>query len=618
MDNDAAMYIKNGDYNSACEIADEYYEQFKLDESEEILNEMYDKLIDEYGTGSEEAIRCLKKIALVNREKHNFDYALSLYNTVLEWYDQNDMLYESNALDTMAEIATIFNHYNRYDEAYALLGKAYDISSETYGKNDSESCHILFEIADCCEELGQYEESILCYEQLIEIYESDDNDDCAEPLALAYNGLSYTYRKMGQLEKAKELCEKAVEIMKENGAQDSTNLLLILNELCGIYSRLEMYDKEFSLRKDVLKRAEELYGFEHYNVNIAKSNLADAYESLGDYKKAAELFKECYDWSVTNLGENHGETVRNLNRLARALRKTGKYDEAICLIEKVYIHLSETLGENHPDTIDAMESLAFCYADKKEYGIAKEMLRKTIELSRSKYRSCARYFYLCESYIFMCALNGDYAETIELVGKLEQFSKTFSEPVENGLDEFMAIAYKGLDRFDKAAFYQRKSIEFYKGVRPKDHPEILQAELELADILFEKEEYPEALKICLSLSEKLEKSCQREQDRLNNTVLTARIYTATGKHSQAGALLDTLLESTDKEQYKDIYADALFASAENNKLLKQYATALKQAEQSLEIRRKVYKSTSSKIVDSVNQCNEINKLIKKEKQNETM
>ena len=220
MDNDAAMYIKNGDYNSACEIADEYYEQFKLDESEEILNEMYDKLIDEYGTGSEEAIRCLKKIALVNREKHNFDYALSLYNTVLEWYDQNDMLYESNALDTMAEIATIFNHYNRYDEAYTLLGKAYDISSETYGKNDSESCHILFEIADCCEELGRYEEAVLCYEQLIETYESDKND-CSESLALAYNGLSYTYRKMGQLEKAKELCEKAVEIMKENGAQDS-------------------------------------------------------------------------------------------------------------------------------------------------------------------------------------------------------------------------------------------------------------------------------------------------------------------------------------------------------------------------------------------------------------
>lgn len=79
--------------------------------------------------------------------------------------------------------------------------------------------------------------------------------------------------------------------MKENGAQDSTNLLLILNELCGIYSRLEMYDKEFSLRKDVLKRAEELYGFEHYNVNIAKSNLADAYESLGDYKKRQNYSK---------------------------------------------------------------------------------------------------------------------------------------------------------------------------------------------------------------------------------------------------------------------------------------------------------------------------------------
>lgn len=612
MDNDAAMYIKNGDYNSACEIADEYYEQFKLDESEEILNEMYDKLIDEYGTGSDEAIRCLRKIALVNQEKHNFDYALSLYNTVLEWYDQNDMLYESNALNTMVEIATIFNHYKRYDEAYALLGKAYDISSEIYGKNDSESCHILFKIADCCEELGRYEEAVLCYEQLIETYESDKND-CSESLALAYNGLSYVYRMMGQLEKAKNLCEKAVEIMKENGAQDSTNLLLILNELCGIYSRLAMHDKELLLRNDVLKRAEKLYGFEHYNVNIAKSNLADAYEEIGEYKKAAELFRQCYDWSLVNLGEKHGETIRNQSRLASVLRKVGQYDESMRLTEKSYIFLSETLGENHPDTIYAIEDLAFCYADKEEYGIAKEMIRKAIELSRSKYRSCARYFYLCESYIFMCAVNGDYAETIELVGKLEQFSKTFSEPVENGLDEFMAIAYKGLDRFDKAAFYQRKSIEFYKGVRPKDHPEILQAELELADILFEKEEYPEALKICLSLSEKLEKSCQREQDRLNNTVLTARIYTATGKHSQAGALLDTLLESTDKEQYKDIYADALFASAENYIALKRYQKAYKHAKQSLEIRTAIHKGTHTKVADSINQCKDIKRLIGKEK-----
>lgn len=612
MDNDAAMYIKNGDYNSACEIADEYYEQFKLDESEEILNEMYDKLIDEYGTGSDEAIRCLRKIALVNQEKHNFDYALSLYNTVLEWYDQNDMLYESNALNTMVEIATIFNHYKRYDEAYALLGKAYDISSEIYGKNDSESCHILFKIADCCEELGRYEEAVLCYEQLIETYESDKND-CSESLALAYNGLSYVYRMMGQLEKAKNLCEKAVEIMKENGAQDSTNLLLILNELCGIYSRLAMHDKELLLRNDVLKRAEKLYGFEHYNVNIAKSNLADAYEEIGEYKKAAELFRQCYDWSLVNLGEKHGETIRNQSRLASVLRKVGQYDESMRLTEKSYIFLSETLGENHPDTIYAIEDLAFCYADKEEYGIAKEMIRKAIELSRSKYRSCARYFYLCESYIFMCAVNGDYAETIELVGKLEQFSKTFSEPVENGLDEFMAIAYKGLDRFDKAAFYQRKSIAFYKGVRPKDHPEILQAELELADILFEKEEYPEALKICLSLSEKLEKSCQREQDRLNNTVLTARIYTATGKHSQAGALLDTLLESTDKEQYKDIYADALFASAENYIALKRYQKAYKHAKQSLEIRTAIHKGTHTKVADSINQCKDIKRLIGKEK-----
>lgn len=120
------------------------------------------------------------------------------------------MLYESNALDTMAEIATIFNHYNRYDEAYTLLGKAYDISSETYGKNDSESCHILFEIADCCEELGRYEEAVLCYEQLIETYESDKND-CSESLALAYNGLSYTYRKWDSLKKQRSCAKKPLK-----------------------------------------------------------------------------------------------------------------------------------------------------------------------------------------------------------------------------------------------------------------------------------------------------------------------------------------------------------------------------------------------------------------------
>ena len=136
--------------------------------------------------------------------------------------------------------------------------------------------------------------------------------------------------------------------------------------------------------------------------------------------------------------------------------------------------------------------------------------------------------------------------------------------------------------------------------------------------MFRKAEYSEALKICLSLSEALENNCQCENEKITNNILTARIYTNTGNFEQSVQLLNTLLESIDKEQYKEKYADALFAAAENNKLLKQYATALIQAEQSLEIRKKVCKSTNSDIVDSVNQCNEINKLIKKEKQNETM
>lgn len=148
--------INNGKYEEASKIADKCLDNFELDEAEEIYNAIYDKVTDEEGRDSSEAIYCLRHLAKAAYQKGNYSLSLSMYNSALEWFDSNGYLNSSDALLTMYSISDIYEIHNRFEDEYEMCSKAFSLSLE----NEYITRLLLKQLADCCISLGKYDEGL--------------------------------------------------------------------------------------------------------------------------------------------------------------------------------------------------------------------------------------------------------------------------------------------------------------------------------------------------------------------------------------------------------------------------------------------------------------------------
>lgn len=605
MDKKAEKLIHEGKYKEAEAIADIYLDNYDIDEAEEIYNELYDRIADENGRDHEDAIYYLRRLAIAEFQKGKYDAALSMNNSVLEWCGSNELLNSEFAVQTMISVANIYEIYNRFDDEYEISQKALAIALDSFEDDDSYLCGVLKVVADSCISLGKYDEGIAYYKQLLQIYEEAE-EPYVDEAAMVYDGLGNAYRYKGMPQKAKACFETGIELLKNSSDKDSENLLLMLNDLCNLYDILLMLDEALELRKSILKRAEELYGFEHPNVMVSKSNLADAYSDIGDYNTSLRLYEECYQWTCENLGPQHCETVRNMSCLSRIYRRLERYEEALHLVEKAYSSKCETLGENHIDSIIALEDVAFCYIDMKNYRIAKEIFAKTKKYFRDNFGEGTDYYYSAENYLYACALLGEYSDILEETDKLLELSKTFPEPADT--DNIMiikAITCRGLKKFDEAEDYQKKHIDYDLKKYGAEHPETLTAEYELAYIIFDKGDMKKVCEICSKTLEMQKVKSAYGAETIKSEILLSRIYSSMGELEKAAEILKAVLDKPNICDRNAEYSDACFAMAENLRNMKQYEKAKAYAEKALMIRCKIYEENHSDVRAAQILCDEL-------------
>ena len=606
MEQNIRQLITEGKYDEVTKIAEGYLNNYDLDEAEYIYNELYDRIVDEEGRDSENAVYLLRMLAITNFEKGKYDEALSMNNSVLEWYDRHNLLKSEMAIHTMISIATIYEMYNRFDDEYELCKKALAISLDSFGEKAIVSCSVLRVLADCCVSLGKYDEGISYYERLLRVYWENEETD-ADDIAMVYDGLGYAYRYKGMPQKAKECFEAGIDLLKHN-SKDSETLLLMLNDLCNLYYVLSMLEEALELRKTILERTEKLYGFEHPNVIVSKSNLADAYENLGDYCTAIRLYEECCQWNYDNLGPLHRETIRNKTRLSSVYNKVGRFEEALKLAEEVYRSRCDLLGEDHVDSIIALENIAFCYIEMKNFRNAKEIFARTKKYFKDNYGETPDYYYSSENYLYACAYLGDYSEVIDNADRLLELNKTFSEPADT--DNMMcvkAMTYRGMKRFAEAEECQKEHINYAIKKYGEEHPETLKGKYDLAYILFDKGDLRAAFELCREIVSIQERTNAVYIDILKSKTLLSRIYSALDLYDKASEILNIVLDNKETLKYRPEYADACYAAAENCSNMKQYEKAKEYAEKSFELRRSIYEEDYIDIRKTQELCDKIRK-----------
>ena len=134
--------------------------------------------------------------------------------------------------------------------------------------------------------------------------------EAAEPTAEALQGLAYSLQRMGELDRAEEIAEKALAL----AGSDPGLSARILNTLSIVRYRTDRIDEAIAGWQEALARARQARD-EHLTRMIAH-NLGLPHAARGDFLRATECFRILTSDASPRVGPEEGTAYLNLARIA--------------------------------------------------------------------------------------------------------------------------------------------------------------------------------------------------------------------------------------------------------------------------------------------------------------
>ncbi|KAJ7504002.1 hypothetical protein B0H11DRAFT_2352998 [Mycena galericulata] len=163
--------------------------------------------------------------------------------------------------------------------------------------------------------------------------------------------LAFTYRELGQLNRAEELEVVVLHKRQDILGKDHPEILHAVANLALTYCELGQLNKAEELEVVVLQKQRNILGEDHPDTLWAMANLALIYRHLGQLNKAEELEVMVLQKQRNILGEDHPETLRAMANLALTYLELGQLNKAEELEVVVLQKRQNTLGEDCPETL---------------------------------------------------------------------------------------------------------------------------------------------------------------------------------------------------------------------------------------------------------------------------
>lgn len=390
------------------------------------------------------------------------NYAAAIYE-----YEQvvNNPAYRAKALARIASMMSITKNYNKADEYYKLVIESnpddimtrlrYANVLDKLGNTKGASEQYNYVLSHC-----DNNPEMLC--DLERIYNKKLMESPNDPNLLA---------DLGAIKQRQGKYNEAYELYKQSQNQPNRNEETALNTQLNMGTLLQVqgkYDKAIEVYKNILIMQPSNY--------FANLYLAQCYEAKPDTKKLAlQQYKKLQ--SMKPGSNEFNDKISELARTAMSPEEVYLYVKSRVNPDKYYVDelynfaLLQHEQKNYDTAIkyyeliksvDPMrdgvyENLAVCYAQKKDYQKAKEVLR----VGQSKFPAKTSYSKLikdidanCNSELLEQAYNaynnGDYNTAIRL----------YSSVSEQSTDILLGLAgaYQGLKQPDKALEYYKKAL----------------------------------------------------------------------------------------------------------------------------------------------------------------
>ena len=236
------------------------------------------------------------------------------------------------------------------------------------GKTDNVR-DLTIAMATLCQQQYKYVEARELYEKAIEIMkEMGDRKNIAH----TYQNSGIVFYHLGEYDKAKEYLEKALAIRiqigdKKGQASSYGNLGTVFQSL-GEYDKAKEYlEKALAIRIQIGDKKGEAADY---------GNLGTVFQSRGEYDKAKEYLEKALAIRI-QIGDKQGEAA-DYGNLGTVFQSLGQYDKAKEYLEKalaIRIQIGDKKGE-----ASSYGNLGTVFRSLGEYDKAKEYLEKALAI----------------------------------------------------------------------------------------------------------------------------------------------------------------------------------------------------------------------------------------------
>lgn len=194
--------------------------------------------------------------------------------------------------------------------------------------------------------------------------------------ATSYNNLASIYKALNNLEKAKEYQIIALEIRERILDKNHPDLATSYNNLSGILHKLGDLDNALAFQQKALKIRE------NYLPDLANSynNIAAIYMDLKDLKQAYNFQKRAVDINEYILDKNHPNLAISYNNLAEVLLLQGNIKSALCYQLKTTRIRKRIFDKNHYLIGSSYNNLGWIYFQLKDYKRGIDYTEKAINI----------------------------------------------------------------------------------------------------------------------------------------------------------------------------------------------------------------------------------------------
>ena len=290
----------------------------------------------------------------------------------------------------------------------------------------------------------------------------------------SYNNMGGIYQVQGDISRAKEYYEKALNISLSVNGENDLGVAVCYSNIGGIYQDQGDYVNALTYYKKALE-IQLSYGEISPDVSTTYNNIGNLYSDQGNKSKALEYYEKSLKIDLSLYREDHPQVATQYYNIGQVYYSQENYDKALEYNEKALEGLLVN-GVNLPLAASAYYNIGVIYYNRKYYAKSLLFLEKSLAIDRK---------ILDEN---DCSIR----QTLQLISDAtKRQTQQISDQITfyNGAGE---IYYEKGD-YSKALECFKEALNVELSVYGENNPTIAASYNRIGKMYFYQKEYPEAL-----------------------------------------------------------------------------------------------------------------------------